>query len=124
MEQMNLDNTKIDVQEYATRYGVTLEQANNEIQPWLFEQGYSWTCQPHEVQYTYAAFIYVYKDKHMSYDAGAYHFDNHTNKQIFLERNIVLTVRSTPDIIEIDGRKYVKEDVMKAIGFADVQQIN
>jgi len=111
--QQSLDNTKIDVAAYAKQYGITLEQSHNEIQPWLFEHGYSWTCQ--EVRLVAGDFIFLYYDKRITEDCDEEHFRRHSNKEIFLERNIVLTIKQEPDVIEIDGKKYNKEDVMKAI---------
>lgn len=111
MEQ-NLNNTKIDVAAYAEQYGLTLEQANNEIIAFVKASG----CTPFSKDTRPAIWVSVYPDKEFTrtYPEDMYPPSSQM-RQIFLERNIVLTIKQEPATIEIDGVKYDKQSVMKAI---------
>lgn len=120
-ERTSLDNTKINVQAYAEQYEITLEQANKEIQTWLLSNDCSWANGDTCVLYPEEAnFLYVNKRSRgltLTKSNAQYedYFNDYKAKEIFLERNILLTIKKEPDTIEIEGKKYLKEEVLKAI---------
>ena len=111
-----LDNTKIDVQGYAKQYGLSLEEAHKEIQPWLFEQGYVWFKERNYMMATLSKYLFLFENR-ISWDSSLNYFSAKSNKQIFLERNvnIVLTIKPEIATIEIEGKKYNKQDVFKLL---------
>lgn len=117
-EQVNqLDNTKIDVNAYAVEHGITLEQAHNEIQPWLFENGGLWCSCGDKVTNTHGFYLYTYPDKELTYGTELDTFQRDSRKQIFINRNVnvELTIKPETAKIEINGKTYLKDDVLKAI---------
>lgn len=119
-QQMNisLDNTKINVAAYAEQYGITLEQAHNEIQPWLFSHLFTWANGEKTVSQEYAKHLYLDREYYgepnrITWSNTSYQQSG--NKEILLERNIILTIKAAPDIISFDGKKYIKKEFLKAI---------
>ena len=84
-----LANTKINVQKYADKNGITLKQAHEEIQPWLFEQGYSWSyTRDKEVHTDCGRFLYCYDCSGVTHDNSAEYFVKHENKEITFSRKV------------------------------------
>lgn len=119
-----LANTKINVQKYAVENGISLEQAHKEIQPWLFEQGYSWNyTRSKEVHTDCGRFLYCYDCSAVTHDDSAEYFVEHANKEITLSRNV--TVELTPSFVEVEepaveyvelgGKRYVKSELEEAL---------
>ena len=112
-ESISLGNTKINVAAYAEQYGITLEHANKEIQDFLFLQG----CFAYTPATRAAKAIYVGSDKVFTkvYPGEFDSFIYAAEKEVFIERNIVLTIKREADTISFDGKKYIKEEFLKAI---------
>ena len=113
-ESISLDNTKINVAAYAEQYGITLEHANKEIKDFLFLQGcVAYTPAPWRA----AKAIYVGSDKVFTkvYPGEFDSFIDASEKEVFIERNLVLTIKREADTISFDGKKYIKEEFLKAI---------
>lgn len=119
-----LANTKINVQKYADKNGITLKQAHEEIQPWLFEQGYSWNYTgSKEVHTDRGRFLYCYDCSGVTHDDSAEYFVEHANKEITLSRKV--TVELTPsfvesekpavEYVELGGKKYIKKELEEVL---------
>lgn len=118
-QQPSLANTKIDVQKYADTYGITLEQAHQEIQPWLFEQGVVWSA-------TGLAFVTNSETRYLYIDSGelsysrafnAGFFKCHKNKEITPQRNVSISISIAPPepYVELDGKQYTKAQILAAL---------
>lgn len=124
--QPSLANTKIDVQKYADTYGLTLEQAHQEIQPWLFEQGFKWRPYGPEVSEVGSTYMYINSDKYLTQspqkDSYYFHFSN-DNKEITLLRNVSvsLSIAHPEPSVEIDGKQYTKAQLLEALAKLEVK---
>ena len=117
-----LANTKINVQKYAEENGISLEQAHQEIQPWLFEQGYSW-CKEVHVRFTNSSHLYAEEDSVLAYGHNDQFFSADDGKEITLSRKV--TVELTPSFVEVEepaveyvelgGKRYVKSELEEAL---------
>ena len=123
-QPFSLSNTKINVQKYADENGITLKQAHEEIQTWLFEQGYSWDyTRNKEVHTDCGRFLYCYDCSGVTHDNSAEYFVKHENKEITLSRK--MTVEFTPsfvepekpsmEYVELGGKKYIKKELEEAL---------
>ena len=117
-QQSSLANTKIDAQKYADTYGLTLEEAHREIQPWLFGQGCAWCSGAGYVNCTFARWIEVgvikgYSPTHITWSSEGYS----TAKEITLLRNVSvsLSIAPTEPSVEIDGKQYTKAQLLEAL---------
>lgn len=115
--QTPLANTKIDVQKYADTYGLTLEEAHREVQPWLFEQWCVWSM---EVQYPIwkdRQYLYIDSANKITQDNYKHFFREHGNKEITLQRNVSvsLSIAPTEPSVEIDGKQYTKAQLLEAL---------
>lgn len=116
--QPPLANTKIDVQKYADSYGITLEQAHQEIQPWLFEQGCWWHRGETVVRFRDGKYLYTEENKELTYGADEdTFFKMHNNKEITLQRNVSVSLSIAPSepSIELDGKQYTKAQLLEAL---------
>ena len=108
---------KIDVQAYATENNISLEQAHNEIQPWLFEQGYTHSGRK-VVSGENLAYLICDSDGTIqtSDDKLVFSFNRALAKQIFLSRNVFVSLSvKEGETVEILGKKYLKSDVENAM---------
>ena len=108
---------KIDVQAYANENNISLEQAHNEIQPWLFEQGYTHSWRK-VVSGENLAYLICKSDGNIqtSDDKLVFSFNRMWVKQIFLSRNVSVSLSwKEEETIEILGKKYLKSDVEDAM---------
>ena len=123
-QPFSLSNTKINVQKYADKNGITLKQAHEEIQPWLFEQGCDWGEGDKNISCTFAQWLNVgvlkiYPSTYITWSSSDYH----TAKEITLSRKV--TVELTPSFVEVEepaveyvelgGKKYIKKELEEAL---------
>ena len=111
---------KIDVQAYADENNISLEQAHNEIQPWLFEQGCEWYYKATEAQYKTQPYILFNCGRlnYLSYssDEDLFNITLASVKRIFLFRNVSVSLSGKEEeTVEILGKKYLKSDVENAM---------
>lgn len=123
-KMFDYSNTKINVQKYADTYGITLQQAHEEIQPLLFARGLIWGCdKKNNVSYTTSSLLFCnsWCDNLLTHTDDEYHFDKHRFPEITFSRvqaAPVLTpsfVEAEREIVELGGKKYYKEDLAKAL---------
>lgn len=106
---------KIDVQEYATENNISLEQAHNEIQPWLFEHGMSWIHGESHVKNESQHYLF-YSGFYITVGSNESYFNAEDVKQIFLSRNVFVSLSvKEEETVEILGKKYLKSDVEDAM---------
>lgn len=114
-----LSSFKIDVQAYADENNISLEQAHNEIQPWLFENEFTWSSLNNTGRLVRCiGNPYLFCDKHnITHGNVSYYFNvQSTHKQIFLSRNVSVSLSvKEEEIVEIMGKKYRKGDVENAL---------
>lgn len=117
-QQPSLANTKIDVQKYADTYGLTLDEAHREIQPWLFAQGCNWQAFGAEINLVSKPQLYLDKNYHITQTNDEYHFyHGSSHKEITLLRNVSvsLSIAPTEPSVEIDGKQYTKAQLLDAL---------
>ena len=104
------EKTAIDVAAYAQQYGISHEQASEEIQEFLLDNGFQWSSGRTDIAYTTAKYLHIYPDFEITYS-------NDTSCDITFTRkeNISLVPNKVVRIIEINGKKYNEDDVLKAI---------
>ncbi len=116
-------NTKyfINVAAYAKENNITLKQAHEEIQPWLFGQEYIfWELYKDAVMFTYADYLEI-NYEHSGIITWAYEdCINDNGKEIVLERLVKTEIKLTPTIIEeelveFNGKQYSKAKLEKAL---------
>ncbi len=61
------EKTGINVEVYAQQYGIPHEQASEEIQNFLFENGFSWSSGNQEPMYTSAKYLQLYPDSSITF---------------------------------------------------------
>lgn len=122
IQQPSLANTKIDVQKYADKYGLTLEGAHQEIQPWLFERECNWSSGGNYVNCTFARWIEVGVLERCSPTAITWSSEGYsTAKEITLQRTISVSLSIAPTeshpehSVELDGKQYTKAQLLEAL---------
>jgi hypothetical protein len=123
----HIENTKIDVQKYADAHGLTLEQANTEIQTWMFEQGYAWPKKKSVPCFVEFPYLFVYgRVRVITFCEEHRHFRKHPHKEITFQRSLVVSL--TPEavqqkeLVEFMGKKYHKADLMFALAKLEEQK--
>jgi hypothetical protein len=119
---------KIDVQAYADENNISLEQAHNEIQPWLFEKGYAWSIGPRIYKENEAAFLEMGVETpccitQVPIDWLSFCTVAEDAREITLSRKV--TVELTPsfvesekpavEYVELGGKKYIKKELEEAL---------
>ena len=116
----DLRNTKINVKAYAEKYGITLEKAHEEIQSWLFEQGYHWNTLDIPHIGTHAPYLYIRGEELLHGNDEHRFYVETTEKEITLSRQIVLTPSYVEEeLVEFDGKKYNEREFLAAIAKLD-----
>lgn len=114
----DLRNTKINVKAYAEKNRITLEKAHEEIQSWLFEQGYNWNRYtiPTNVIATYSLYLYI-RGEELLHGGSEHHFyEEAPEKEITLSRQVALTPDYVEEeFVEFDGKMYNKREFLSAI---------
>lgn len=119
-----LTNTKINVQKYADKNGITLKQAHEEIQPWLFEQGCDWGEGDKNISCTFAQWLNVGVLKsYPSTDITWSSSDYYTAKEITLSRKVAVELtpsfveseKPAVEYVELGGKRYVKSELEEAL---------
>ena len=114
---LNLANTKINVQKYADTYGLTLEEAHQEVQNWLFEQGYNWGTLGSKILAHDTPDLYV-RSGELLHGNDEHRFSEETiEKEITLLRNVSVSISiAHPEpSVELDGKQYTKTQILDAL---------
>ena len=118
----------IDVAKYANTYGLTLEQAHEEIQPMLFECGYNWEYSPHdrEVSLTYSEYLEVNMDREavITQCPSELFTESDYDVEWVLKRNIEFVyeyrnIIHEHEYVEINGKRYDKSKLEKALAMLE-----
>lgn len=107
------EKTAIDVAAYAQQYGISHEQASEEIQEFLLDNGFQWSSGRTDIAYTTAKYLQISPDFELTFSnviSCGYASITFTRKE-----SISLVPNKVVRIIEINGKKYNEEDVLKAI---------
>lgn len=114
----------INVKAYAEKYGITLAKAHEEIQPKLFEMGYSWWKNSKEVFYAKASPSHYIdlnycNDKEITHSTVRSHIHD-TMTEILIEReetiNLNFSVKEAPiEYVEFNGKQYEKAKLEQAL---------
>lgn len=111
----------IDVTKYANKYGLTLEQAHNEIQPMLFDLNYDWQGinYHHKVSLVFADYLELNMDKEgritqcpkETFEQSDY------DQELIFNRTVNLTceARDNTEYVEFNGKQYDKHKLEQAL---------
>ena len=111
----------IDVQAYAEKHNLTLDQAHNEIQPLLFDLNYDWQSVDyhHTVVLKFADYLELNMDKEGCItQCSRETFELHDyDQEIILDRAVKLThkVRDNVEYVEFNGKQYDKCKLEQAL---------
>jgi glutaredoxin len=118
---VDLSNKKINVKRYADEQGITLEQAHQEIQGWLFENGCKWISGEKEVSQIDVPYLFIDTNFDITWSNDAHWFEYQSLKKeltFTTERSVKLTpvlVEPPVETIELNGKKYDKKELEKAL---------
>ena len=116
-----LANTKINVQKYADDNGITLAQAHEEVQEWLFGQGYEWFSGGKQVVCEFAKWVEIGTCGGCYTVQMTWSSDGIASaKEITLQRTAVVTltpsfVEEEAPVVELNGKQYRKADLEAAL---------
>ena len=123
-----MKKTYIDVAKYANKYGLTLEQAHEEIQPMLFECGYNWAyfSYDREVFFTSSEYLELNMDKEMviTQCSSELFTESKYDVEWVLKRNIEFVyeyrnIIHETEYVEINGKRYDKSKLEKALAMLE-----
>lgn len=118
----------IDVTEYANNYGLTLDQAHGEIQPFLFKCGYNWAYPSYDqkVSFTYAEYLELNIGKNLviTQCSSERFTDSDYDEEWVLKRNIDFVyecrnITHEPEYVKINGKRYDKSKLEKALAMLE-----
>ena len=111
----------IDVQAYAKKYSLTLEQAHEEIQPMLFDLNYDWQGinYHHKVSLVFADYLELNMDKEgritqcpkETFEQSDYDQELVFNRTV----NLAFEIRNKTEYIEFNGKQYDKRKLEQAL---------
>ena len=115
----------IDVEKYATDFNIPLAQAHEEIQTWLFEQGYNWVADAYKnsVEFTCSGILELNMDNYFAITRNVFeNIDfNDYDEEITFGR--CWKVHLTPfankvvktEYVEFNGKQYDKRKLEEAL---------
>ena len=118
----------IDVTEYANNYGLTLDQAHGEIQPFLFRCGYNWAYPSYDqkVSFTYAEYLELNIEKKLAITqcSSETFTDSDYDVEWVLKRNIEFVheyrnITNEHEYVEINGKRYDRSKLEKALAMLE-----
>ena len=118
----------INVTEYANNYGLTLDQAHGEIQPFLFRCGYKWahpSCDQ-KVSFTYAEYLELNIEKKLAITQCSSDLFTESDYDVewALKRNIEFVheyrnIIHEHEYVEINGKRYDRSKLEKALAMLE-----
>lgn len=118
----------IDVAKYANDYGLTLDQAHEEIQPMLFECGYNWAHPSYDrkVSLTCSEYLELNMDREMTITQtrSETFIESDYDVEWVLKRNIEFVyyyrnITHEPEYVKINGKSYDKSKLEKALAMLE-----
>jgi hypothetical protein len=114
----------INVAKYANENALTLEQAHNEIQPFLFALGYNWACKGYhnKVVLTYAEYLEMHMEKDWvitqcssdSFTESDYDYEWELKRKVNLSY-VHRAITSVKEYVEFNGKQYEKTKLEQAL---------
>ena len=114
----------INVAKYANENALTLEQAHNEIQPFLFALGYNWACKGYhnKVVLTYVEYLEMHMDKDWvitrcssdSFTESDYDYEWELKRKVNLSY-VHRAIASAKEYVEFNGKQYEKAKLEQAL---------
>lgn len=132
---MLLNNTKenivtqmkkvyINVTKYANEHNLSLAQAHNEIQPFLFNLGYNWACKGYhdKVVLTFAEYLEMHMEKDWvitkcssdSFTESDYDYEWEIKRKVNLSY-VHRAITSVKEYVEFNGKQYEKTKLEQAL---------
>lgn len=93
-------------------------ETSGAVQEALFAEGIKWFGDAvSQIQKTECPFLYVYQDGYIRYGDSEKSFLSEKYQEVFFETTTTITVKLLPpaEVIEFNGKKYLKEDLEKAL---------
>jgi len=114
----------INVAKYANEHNLSLDQAHNEIQPFLFALGYNWACKGYhnKVILTYVEYLEMHMDKDWvitrcssdSFTESDYDYEWELKRKVNLSY-VHRAITSAKEYVEFNGKQYEKAKLEQAL---------
>jgi len=114
----------INITKYANEHNLSLEQAHNEIQPFLFNLGCNWACKGYhnKVVLTYAEYLEMHMEKDWvitqcssdSFTESDYDYEWELKRKVNLIY-VHRAITSAKEYVEFNGRQYDKQKLEQAL---------
>ena len=114
----------INVTKYANEHHLSLDQAHNEIQPFLFALGYNWACKGYhnKVILTYVEYLEMHMDKDWvitqcssdSFTESDYDYEWELKRKVNLSY-VHRAITSAKEYVEFNGKQYEKAKLEQAL---------
>lgn len=114
----------INVAKYANEHHLSLGQAHNELQPFLFALGYNWACKGYHnrVVLTYVEYLEMHMEKDWvitqcssdSFTESDYDYEWELKRKVNLSY-VHRAITSAKEYVEFNGKKYEKDKLEQAL---------
>jgi hypothetical protein len=118
----------INVKSYAEKYGILMDKAHEEIQPKLFELGYSWYKGKDIIKFGECLDLSYQKEGEITHSQES--FEDHLEmKELLIERKEIVTVdisatEPTIEYVEFNGKQYDKAKLERALKMIDESNLS
>lgn len=118
----------INVKSYAEKYGILMDKAHEEIQPKLFELGYSWYKGKDIIKFGECLDLNYQKEGEITHSHKD--FEDHLEmKELLIKREEIVTVdisatEPTIEYVEFNGKQYDKAKLERALKMIDESKVN
>lgn len=118
----------INVKSYAEKYGILMDKAHEEIQPKLFELGYSWPTGKNIYKHGECLELNYHKSGRITHSQES--FEDHLEmKELLIERKEIVTVdisatEPTIEYVEFNGKQYDKAKLERALKMIDESNLS
>lgn len=118
----------INVKSYAEKYGILMDKAHEEIQPKLFELGYSWYKGKDIIKFGECLDLNYQKEGEITHSHKD--FEDHLEmKELLIERKEIVTVdisatEPTIEYVEFNGKQYDKAKLERALKMIDESNLS
>lgn len=118
----------INVKSYAEKYGILMDKAHEEIQPKLFELGYSWYKGKDIIKFGECLDLNYQKEGEITHSHKD--FEDHLEmKELLIKREEIVTVdisatEPTIEYVEFNGKQYDKAKLERALKMIDESNLS
>lgn len=118
----------INVKSYAEKYGILMDKAHEEIQPKLFELGYSWYKGKDIIKFGECLDLNYQKEGEITHSHKD--FEDHLEmKELLIKREEIVTVdisatEPTIEYVEFNGKQYDKATLERALKMIDESNLS